>query len=264
MNNFEFHRPTKLADAVGAVQSAADARLLAGGQSLLASMKLGLAAPSDLVDLARVDGLRGIDLTGDTLRIGAMTTHAEVAASVTVKNAIPALAVLAEGIGDPAVRSRGTIGGSVANSDPAACYPAAVLALGATIQTDRRTIAADDFFTGLYETALAPGEIIVAVSFPVPRKAGYSKFLQPASRFALVGVFVARTASGVRVAATGAAACVFRVPELEAALGADWSPTACDGVSLSPDALSSDLHATADYRAHLISVLARRAVAQAG
>lgn len=264
MNDFEFHRPTTLADASRALGAAADGRLIAGGQSLLASMKLGLAAPSDLVDLANVEGLRGIRIEGNTLRIGAMTPHAEVATSSEVRGAIPALSLLADGIGDPAVRTRGTLGGSLANNDPAACYPAAVLALGATIHTDRRSIAADDFFKGLYETALEAGEIITAVSFPVPRKAGYAKFLQPASRFALVGVFVAQTAQGARVAVTGAAASAFRATEIESALDAQWTAGACDAVTISADALNGDLHATAEYRAHLIPVLARRAVLQAG
>lgn len=264
MNEFAFHRPTSTADAAKTLASAADARLLAGGQSLLPSMKLGLAAPAELIDLSRVEGLRGIRLDGGTLTIGAMTTHAEVAASDVVRRAIPALAILADGIGDPAVRSRGTIGGSLANNDPAACYPAAVLALNATVHTDRRTIAADSFLKGLYETALEPGEILTAVAFPVPRKAGYAKFLQPASRFALVGVFVAQAADGARVAVTGAAACAYRAPQLERALAAAWTPSACDGVAIPSDGLNSDLHASAEYRAHLIAVLARRAVAQAG
>lgn len=264
MNDFEFHRPTTLADASRVLSAADDGRLIAGGQSLLASMKLGLAAPSDLIDLANVEGLRGIRIEGHTLRIGAMTSHAEVAASSEVRDAIPALSLLADGIGDPAVRTRGTLGGSLANNDPAACYPAAVLALGATIHTDRRSISADDFFKGLYETALEAGEIITAVSFPVPRKAGYAKFLQPASRFALVGVFVAQTAQGARVAVTGAAASAFRAAGLESALTADWSAGACDAVSVPADALNGDLHATAEYRAHLIPVLTRRAVLQAG
>jgi carbon-monoxide dehydrogenase medium subunit len=264
MNEFAYHRPTSTGDAARALAASADGRFLAGGQSLLASMKLGLAAPSDLVDLAKIDGLRGIRLEGDMLTIGAMTTHAQVAASADVRRAIPALALLADGIGDPAVRARGTLGGSLANSDPAACYPSALLALGATVHTDRRTIAADDFLKGLYETALAPGEILTAVAFPVPRKAGYAKFLQPASRFALVGVFVAQTASGARVAATGAAACAFRVAPLEKALTAQWSADRCATVTLPAEGLNSDLHASAEYRAHLIPVLAKRAVQQAG
>ena len=264
MNEFAYHRPTSTGDAAQRLAGSADGRFLAGGQSLLASMKLGLAAPSDLIDLAKIKDLRGIKLEGDTLTIGAMVTHAEVAASADVRRAIPALCVLADGIGDPAVRARGTLGGSLANNDPAACYPSALLALGATVHTDRRTIAADDFLKGLYETALAPGEILTAVAFPVPRKAGYAKFLQPASRFALVGVFVAQTASGARVAATGASACAFRVAPLEKALTSQWSANSCAAVSLPADGLNSDLHASADYRAHLIPVLAKRAVQQAG
>lgn len=264
MNEFDFHRPASVADAARLVASTADGKLLAGGQSLLASMKLGLAAPSDLIDLSRVADLKGIRVEGDSVRIGAMTTHAAVAASPEVQRAIPALAKLAAGIGDRAVRAMGTIGGSIANSDPAACYPAAVLGLGASIHTDRRTIAADDFLEGLYETALEPNELLVAVSFPVPRKAAYQKFRQPASRFALVGVFVSQQASGVRVAVTGAGPCAFRVAALEKALAANWSAAACNAVTIDADGLNSDLHASAEYRAHLIPVLAGRAVAEAG
>lgn len=264
MNTFNYHRPASVADAAKAIAAGADGRLLAGGQSLIASMKLGLSEPSDLIDLGRIADLKGIRREGGAIRIGAMTSHAEVAASPEVRAAIPALADLAEGIGDRAVRARGTIGGSLANSDPAACYPAGVLGLGATIHTDRRTIAADDFFKGLYETALAPGEIITAVSFPVPEKAAYQKFKQPASRFAIVGVFVSRGPAGVRVAVTGGGACAFRATALEAALSANWSADACKAVTIAADDLSSDLHATADYRAHLIPVLAARAVGQAG
>lgn len=264
MNNFDFHRPSTVADAARLVAGAPDGRLLGGGQSLLASMKLGLAAPSDLVDLSRIADLKGIRVDGGTVRIGAMTSHAAVAASAEVQRALPALAQLAGGIGDRAVRTMGTIGGSLANNDPAADYPAAVLGLGATVHTDRRDIAADDFFKGLYETALDTGEIITAVSFPVPAKAGYVKFHQPASRFALVGVFVSKGASGVRVAVTGAGACVFRVPALESALAANWSADACKGVAVPANELNTDLHASAEYRAHLIPVLAGRAVTQAG
>ena len=264
MNNFDFHRPASVADAARLVAGAPDGKLLGGGQSLLASMKLGLAAPSDLVDLSQVKDLKGIQVAGDTVRIGAMTSHATVAASAEVQRAIPALAALAAGIGDRAVRTMGTIGGSLANNDPAACYPAAVLGLGATIHTDKRDIAADDFFKGLYETALEPNEIITAVSFPVPRKASYVKFRQPASRFALVGVFVSQGAAGVRVAVTGAGPCAFRVAALEKALAANWSAAACSGVSVPAEGLNTDLHASAEYRAHLIPVLAGRAVTQAG
>ncbi|MFP5462610.1 MAG: FAD binding domain-containing protein [Gammaproteobacteria bacterium] len=264
MNNFDFHRPATVADAAKLIAGAPDGKLLGGGQSLLASMKLGLAAPSDLVDLSQVGELRGIRVEGGSVRIGAMTSHADVAASAEVQRAIPALAALAAGIGDRAVRTLGTIGGSLANNDPAACYPAAVLGLGATVHTEKRTIAADDFFKGLYETALEPNEIVTAVSFPVPAKAAYVKFRQPASRFALVGVFVSQGPSGVRVAVTGAGPSVFRVAALEQALAAGWSAAACAGVSVPAEGLNSDLHASAEYRAHLIPVLAGRAVAQAG
>lgn len=264
MNQLQYHRPASLAEASKLLAASAEGRLLAGGQSLIASMKLGLLQPSALVDLSRVAELRGIRVDAGSVRIGAMTTHGEIAASADVRRAIPALADLAEGIGDRAVRAMGTIGGSLANSDPAACWPAAVLGLGATIQTDRRTIPADGFFEGLYETALAPGEIVAAVSFPIPAKAGYEKFRQPASRFAMVGVFVSQGASGVRVAVTGAGPCVFRVTALEAALAAKWVPASCQGVSVEARGLSNDLHASAEYRAHLIPVLAGRAVARAG
>ena len=263
MNTFEFHRPASVADAVRRRGAADDASYLAGGQSLLPTMKLGLAAPSALVDLARA-GLAGIVRQGGSLRLGATTTHAAVAASAEVWQAIPALARLADGIGDPAVRSRGTIGGSLAQNDPAACWPAALLGLGATVHTDRRQIAADDFFKGLYETALEPGELITAVSFPVPKRAAYVKFKQPASRFALVGVFVSQGPQGVRVAVTGAGPCAFRVAAFEAALAKAWSAQALDGLTVTADGLNTDLHASAAYRAHLIGVLARRAVTQAG
>jgi carbon-monoxide dehydrogenase medium subunit len=264
MQDFNFHRPATVADAVKALAGAADGRALAGGQSLLGSMKLGLLAPSDLVDLSRIAELRGIRVEGGAVHVGAATPHAVVAASAEVRKAIPALAALAGGIGDRAVRTMGTIGGSLANSDPAACYHAAVLGLGATVRTDRRTIAADDFFKGLYETALAPGELITGVSFPVPEKAAYVKFRQPASRFSIVGVFVSRSAAGVRVAVTGAGPCVFRAKALEAALAANWSQGACASVAVPSAGLNNDLHGSAEYRAHLIPVLAGRAVAQAG
>lgn len=262
MNAFEYHRPASAADAVRQRASADDASYLAGGQSLLPTMKIGLAAPSTLVDLSRA-GLAGITRQGDSLRIGAMTTHAAVAASAEAQKSIPALAALADGIGDPAVRSRGTIGGSLAQNDPAACWPAAVLGLGATVHTDRRDIAADDFFKGLYETALEPGELITAVSFPMPQRAAYVKFAQPASRFALVGVFVSQGPKGVRVAVTGAGPVVFRVPAFEAALAKSWSAASLDGLAVAAETLNTDLHASAAYRAHLVGVLARRAVAKA-
>lgn len=260
MQTFDHQTPTTLADAVRAA-GAPDAKLIAGGQSLLGAMKLGLAAHGTLVDLAGVPGLKSIALEGGALVIGAMATHAEVAASELVRQTIPALAALAGQIGDRQVRHRGTIGGSLANNDPAACYPAALLALGATVHTDRRRIAADDFFQGFYTTALAEGEVITAVSFPRPERAAYIKFKQPASRFALVGVFVARGPQGVRVAVTGAGSGVMRVAALEERLAREWSAAACEGVSLSADDFGSDLHATAAYRAAMVPVLAARAVA---
>jgi carbon-monoxide dehydrogenase medium subunit len=263
MTPFAFHRPASVASAVQLRTAQPDASYLAGGQSLLPAMKLGLAAHSDLIDLSLLPGAQAITVDGGSLRIGAMTPHAAVAASADVLKHIPALACLAAGIGDPAVRSRGTLGGSLANNDPAACYPAAVLGLGATVHTDRRQIAADDFFLGLYETALQLGELITAVSFPVPARAAYLKIKQPASRFALVGVFVSEGLQGVRVAVTGAASCVYRANALEAALAKSFSTQALDGLSVPAEDLNSDLHGSAAYRAHLISVLARRAVAQA-
>jgi carbon-monoxide dehydrogenase medium subunit len=260
MQAFAYQNPTSVADAVKSA-SVGGAKFVAGGQSLLAAMKLGLAAPEALVDLGQVSGLKGITVAGGTVTIGAMTTHAEVAASKDVQKAIPALEQLASEIGDRQVRNRGTIGGSLANNDPAADYPAAALGLGATIQTDQRTIAADDFFKGLYETALRDGEVITAVKFPVPEKAGYQKFKQPASRFASVGVFVSKGPGGVRVAVTGAKACVFRVSALESKLQASWDAASCNGVFVSPADMTTDLHGSAEYRSALIPVLAGRAVA---
>ena len=263
MQAFTYAKPTSLADAARAAR-ADGAKLIAGGQTLLASMKLGLAAPEALVDLAAIADLKGITVSGGVVKIGAMTSHAAVAASADVQQAIPALAELAGKIGDRQVRNRGTIGGSLANNDPAACYPAAVLGLGATVHTHSasgdRNIAADDFFKGMFETALAEGEVITAVSFPVPEKAGWQKFKQPASRFSIVGVFVSKGPQGVRVAVTGAGASVFRASALEAKLAADWSAAALVGASVSADGLNSDLHGSAEYRAALIPVLAGRAV----
>lgn len=260
MQAFSYQNPTALAAAATASKTDG-VKLLAGGQSLLAAMKMGLSAPETLVDLAGVTELRGITVSGGTVKIGAMTTHAEVAANKDVAKAIPALADLAGNIGDRQVRNRGTIGGSLANNDPAACYPAAVLGLGATIHTNTRTIAADSFFKGLYETALQAGEVITAVSFPVPEKAAWQKFKQPASRFSLVGVFVSKGPQGVRVAVTGAGACVFRAAGLEAKLAASWSAGTLAGATVSADGLNTDLHGSAEYRAALIPVLAGRAVA---
>lgn len=258
MQPFTYSTPASVADAARA--AASGAKLIAGGQSLLPSMKLGLAAPEALASLDGIAELKGITVAGGVVRIGAMATHAAVAASPEVQRAIPALAELAGHIGDQQVRNRGTLGGSLANNDPAACYPAAVLGLGATVHTNARTIAADDFFKGLYETALADGELITAVSFPVPEKAGWQKFKQPASRFSLVGVFVSKGPQGVRVAVTGAGACAFRAKELEARLAATWSAAALNGATVSADGLNSDLHGSAEYRAALIPVLAARAV----
>lgn len=263
METMHYHRPASVADAVKLAGEHGEDKVLAGGQSMLPSMRLGLLAPTGWIDLAGVAELQGICIDGGNVVVGAMTTHAAVAASPDVQAKIPALAHLAGGIGDRAVRNRGTLGGSVANNDPAACYPAAVLGLAATVQTNRRKIAADDFFKGLYETALAPGELITAVHFPVPETAAYVKFKQPASRFALVGVFVARTKGGVRVAVTGAGPGVFRATALEERLNASFTPEACAGVTVPSTGLNSDLHASAEYRAHLIPVLTRRAVAAA-
>jgi len=260
MQAFAYQNPASVADAARALAQE-DSRLLAGGQSLLASMKLGLAAPSALIDLGGIAELKGISVGGGKVTIGAATTHAAVAASAEVQKAIPALADLAGKIGDRQVRNRGTLGGSLANNDPAACYPAAVLGLGATVTTNKRSIAADDFFKGVYTTALQDGEIITSVSFPVPEKAGWQKFKQPASRFAIVGVFVSKGPAGVRVAVTGAGAGgVFRAKDLEAKLAANWSAGALSGAKVSADGLNTDLHGSAEYRAALIPVLAARAV----
>ncbi|UDF36605.1 UNVERIFIED_ORG: xanthine dehydrogenase family protein subunit M [Shinella sp. XGS7] len=261
---FAFQQVASLADAARAAAGNAEAKIIAGGQSLLGAIKLGLAAPEALIDISGLADLKGLRIDGGKVHIGAMTTHATVAASRELQQAIPALSDLAGRIGDRQVRNRGTLGGSLANNDPAACYPAAVLGLGATVHTDRRSIAADDFFKGLYETALQPGEIITSVSFPIPEKAAWQKFKQPASRFSIVGVFVAKTAAGVRVAVTGAGACVFRASDIEKALAASWSPAAAQAVTVSDEGLNSDLHGSALYRAALIPVLAARAVAAAG
>jgi carbon-monoxide dehydrogenase medium subunit len=263
MYEFQYQKAGSLDEAANALKSG-DAVALAGGQTILPTMKLRLANPSTLVDLGGIAELGGIKVDGGTVTIGANTTHAAVASSSEVAGAIPALAALAGHIGDPAVRNRGTIGGSIANNDPAADYPAAVVGLGATVHTNSRTIAGDDFFTGIFETALGDGEIVTAVSFPGADKAGYAKFPNPASRFAIVGVFVSQGSGGVRVAVTGAGPCVFRVAEMESALSSNWSADAVAGVSVGAGDLNSDIHAQADYRAHLITVMAKRAVAAAG
>jgi carbon-monoxide dehydrogenase medium subunit len=241
-----------------------EAKLLAGGHTLIPTMKLRLAGPKHLIDLSQIEGLRGIEATSRAVIIGAMTSHAEVATSAAVREAIPALADVAEKIGDPAVRHRGTIGGSVANNDPNADYPAAVLGLGATVITNKRRIHADEFFKGLFETALAPDEIITKVQFPKVNKAGYVKFPNPASRYALVGVFVSKRGSEIRVVVTGAGANgVFRVTSFEEALKKRFAPKSLDGLSVPADGMASDIHGSAEYRAHLIGVLARRAIAAA-
>jgi carbon-monoxide dehydrogenase medium subunit len=261
-----YHRPSSVDEAAALFTKGSEAQYLAGGQTLIPVMKQRLASPSDVIDLGKIKELIGIEASADTLTVKAATPHYDVAGNGSAQKAIPALAHLASLIGDPAVRYCGTIGGSIANNDPAADYPAAVLALGATIKTNKRNIAADDFFEGLFATALDDGEIITAVSFPIPAKAGYSKFPHPASRFALTGVFVAKTKSGdVRAAATGASQSgVMRVPAIEAALKANWSAGALDSVSISADGLMSDIHGSSDYRANLIKVMAQRAVTAAG
>jgi carbon-monoxide dehydrogenase medium subunit len=262
MYAFDYRRPTTLDEAEHALKAVPGAQLLAGGQTLIPAMKLRLNRPGTIVDLGAVSGLSGIAVTNSTLVIGAMTTHADVAASREVMSAIPGLARLAEGIGDPHVRNRGTIGGSLANNDPAADYPAAILALNAKLVTKTRSIAADDYFRGLFKTSLAENEILTEVAFARPKRFHYAKFANPASRFALVGVAVADTASGVRVAVTGAGVNgVFRVPAMEEALSKSFTADALKGVKVDASKLSSDIHADADYRAHLIGVLARRTVA---
>lgn len=266
MQTFGYYDPTSVQKAAGITDGKPEAKYLAGGQSLLAAMKLGLAAPSDLIDLAKVVELTGIkvDDGGKSITIGAMVRHADVAASIEVAGRIRALGELAGGIGDRQVRNRGTLGGSLANNDPAADYPAAVLGLGATVVTNRRRIAADDFFRGLFDTALEPGEMLTAVSFPVPARAAYVKFKNPASRFAVVGIFVAQVGGGVRVAVTGAGTRgVFRVKAMEEALAKGWSAEAIKSITVPTSGMQSDLHASAEYRAHLVGVLAQRAVAGA-
>lgn len=260
MYAFKYQKAASVDAAAQALAAAPHAKLLAGGQTLVAAMKLRLADCGEIIDLGAIPGLSGITVESKTVTIGAMTRHAEVAASTALRSAIPGLAALAGGIADRMVRNMGTIGGSVANNDPAADYPAGLLALGATIVTNRRRIAADDFFTGMFETALAAGEIITAVSFPVPARAAYAKFRNPASRYAIVGVFVAEFAGGVRVAVTGAGPVVFRVPEMERALAANFASDAIAGITIPEEGLSSDIHAQADHRAHLVTVMAMRAV----
>ncbi|HML14503.1 MAG TPA: xanthine dehydrogenase family protein subunit M [Xanthobacteraceae bacterium] len=264
MYNFTYHRPSGLRQAGNMLAKLDDAKLLAGGQTLIPVMKQRLASPANIIDLNRVDGLSGIELKGRSLVIGAMTRHVEVADSDVVRQHLPALADLAEMVGDPHVRHRGTLGGSIANNDPNADYPAACIGLGATIITTKRRIKADDFFQGLFETALEPDEIITKVMFPLVKKAGYIKFRNPASRFALVGVFVSKRGSEIRVAVTGAGASgVFRVGAFEEALKKRFAAKSLDGLTVPATGLASDIHGSAEYRAHLIGVLAKRAVAKA-
>lgn len=263
MYEFDYHTPQTIDDARALLSGRDDPKLLAGGQTLLPTMKQRLAAPSDLIDLRKVTGLDGIKREGDTLRIGAMARHAAVAASDEVRQAIPALAALAGGIGDPLVRHRGTLAGSIANNDPSADYPAGCLGLAATVITDRREIGADEFFLGMFETELEEDEIITGVAFPVPQKAGYAKFPNPASRYAMVGVFIAQTDGVVRVAVTGAGPGVFRMPAMETALASDFSVQAIADISVPSDGLLEDLHGSAEYRASLVTVMAKRAVQSA-
>jgi carbon-monoxide dehydrogenase medium subunit len=264
MYNFTFHRPTTVRQAAGLLGRNPDAKLLAGGHSLIPVMKQRLAQPSALIDLSKVEGIVGVELKGRSVSIGAMTRHADVANSPVLKEAMPGLAMVPGSIGDPQVRNRGTIGGSIANNDPNADYPAACLGLGATIITNKRRIAADDFFTGMFSTALEEGEIIVKVSFPIAKKAAYEKFKHPASGFALVGVFASKRGSEIRVAVTGAGSNgVFRVPTFEEALKKRFSPKSLEGLTIPAAGMNADIHASPEYRAHLVGVLARRAVAKA-
>ena len=263
MHAFEYHRPASSKDAVALAGKKPDGKFLAGGQSLVQAMKLRLSSPSDLIDLGTIKELSGIKVSGSSVEIGAMTRHADVAHSAEVKKAIPSLAALASLIGDRQVRHMGTIGGSLANSDPAADYPAAVLALNGTLVTNKRKIAGDQFFKGLYETALEPGELITSVVFQAPKRGAYMKFRNPASRFALVGVYVADFGGQVRVGVTGAAACAFRQADMEKALSAKFAPESVANIKVKADGLNNDLHASPEYRAHLITVMAKRAVEQA-
>jgi aerobic carbon-monoxide dehydrogenase medium subunit len=259
MYQFQYFRPKSLDEARKLFENNGDAKYLAGGQTLIPTLKQRLAQPTALIDLGAI-AMSGIKVAGGIVTIGAGTKHNDVATSADIRKAIPALADLASHIGDPAVRHMGTLGGSIANNDPAADYPAAVLALGATIKTTSRTINADDFFTGMFETALEESEIVTEVTFPVPEKAAYMKFPNPASRYAMVGVFVAKTKTGVRFAVTGAASCVYRETAMEAALTKSFAPEAVANIKVSPANLNGDLHGSAEYRAHLVTVMAKRAV----
>ena len=263
MYAFDYKNPSSLSEATDMLRSSDDGQLIAGGHTLLPTLKQRLSSVSDLIDLANVNELKGISARDGSVTIGAMTTHAEVAASSDVRNSIPALADVADGIGDPQVRNRGTIGGSIANNDPAADYPAALVGLGATVNTDSRSIPADDFFTGMFDTALAENEIVTSVTFPTANRAAYCKFPNPASRYAIVGVFVSQGSGGVRVAVTGAGAGVFRASEMESALAQSFSSASIANVQISDEGLNDDIHASAEYRAHLVTVMAKRAVDKA-
>jgi carbon-monoxide dehydrogenase medium subunit len=263
MRDFQFHRPSTVAEAKKLLGQCEAAKLLSGGQSLLPVLKLDMAQPSDLISLSGIASLRGIRFDGNRVEIGAGVTHAEVAASKDLQKRVPSLTKLADGIADPQVRNRGTLGGSLAHADPAADYPAAVLALSATIKTDRRTISADDFFVGIFETALASDEIIESCCFQIPRRAAYAKFASHASRYAVVGVMVAQFADGVRVGVTGAGPSVFRWKEAEAALSNRFAPDAINALCYHPDDLTSSLEASAEYRAHLVKAMTQRAVTNA-
>ncbi|MAH82973.1 MAG: carbon monoxide dehydrogenase [Rhodospirillaceae bacterium TMED8] len=260
MYDFTFHKPTKLDEAIALLKDADDGQAMAGGQTLIPVMKQRLTMPSDVIDLAGIKELQLISISSGIISIGAMVSHAVVARSHEIQSAIPALADLAGMIGDPHVRNRGTIGGAISNNDPAADYPAAVVGLNATIKTNKREIKADDFFLDIFETALEDNELVIEVNFPVPVAANYKKFPNPASRYALVGVMVSRGIDGVRVAVTGAGPSVFRALKMEAALNQSFAPQALEGLNIANDSLNTDLHASADYRAHLINVLTRRAV----
>jgi carbon-monoxide dehydrogenase medium subunit len=263
MYEFNYSKASSVDDAKQQLAGTEEGTYMSGGMTLLPTLKQRLARPSDVIDLGTISDLAGIEVTSDTVTIKAMTRHAAVASNAEIQKALPALAKLAGGIGDPMVRNRGTIGGSLANSDPAADYPAAVAGLGATIHTDQRQIAADDFFLDLFETALEEGEIITAISFPIPDRAGYMKFPNPASRYCIVGVMVSQTGGTVRVGVTGAGACAFRIADMEAALASNFAPEAVAEIKISDADLNGDIHASAEYRAHLVTVMAKRAVAEA-
>ena len=264
MYDFAYHKPTSIADAVKILSADPEARPISGGQTLLPALKHRLNRPTSLVDLSGISELRGVKRDGDKITVGALTKHFEVQNNQEIKSAIPALAFMATVIGDIQVRNRGTMGGSVSNNDPAADYPAAVLALGATLVTDKRRITADDFFQGMFTTALEPGELLTAIEFPIPEKAGYAKMRNPASRYVMAGVFVAKTKDGVRVVVNGAGPGVFRQTAMEQALAANWSPDAVANIKQEAEGLNSDIHGSAEYRAHLVTVMAKRAMQMAG